>query len=421
METLIERCAGLDVHQATVVASLVVEEAGRRPFKETRSFSTVRCGLEELRDWLLSHGVTHVAMEGTGVYWMPVYAVLEDALDVAVVNARHVKKVPGRKTDVSDAAWLAELLRKGLLRKSFVPAREIRAIRDVCRYRRMLVQSETSEKNRVLKLLESMGLKLATFASDVFGRSGMAMLRTIAAGPCRAEDVAQLARGKLRSKLPDLQRALDCVVADHHRMMLRDQLARLDRSAEEIARYDDVLAQMVRPYAEQVDLLCTITGVQRTAATDIFAEVGPDLSCFPSDGHFASWAGMCPGQNQSAGKKGRARRRRGNPYLQSILVECALAATRTKGSYLKDKYHRLKARRGAMRALFATAHKLARAVYRVLVLRQPHRDLGGSYLDARLKPSVARKLIARLVELGYDQNTILAALPKPLPPAQPSS
>jgi transposase len=420
METLIERCAGLDVHQATVVACVAIEESGHRPKKETRSFSTVRSGLEELRDWLTACGVTHVAMEGTGVYWMPVHVVLEDAIDVAVVNARHVKKLPGRKTDVSDAAWLVELLRKGMLRKSFVPRKDIRAIRDVSRYRRMLVQSETSEKNRVLKLLETVGLKLATFASDVFGKSGMAMLHAIAAGPCRIEDVAELARGKLRSKMPELRRALDCVVAEHHRMMLRDQLARLDRTGQEIARYDAVLADMVQPYTEDLELLGTIHGIRRTSATEIFAELGPDLSSFPTDAHLASWTGICPGQNESAGKRGRARRRRGNPYLQSILIECALAASRKKGSYLKDKYQRLKARRGTMRALFATAHKLLRAAYRVLTRREPYKDLGAGYLDARVKPAVARRLIDRLLKLGYDQQTILAAFPKPPRVAAPS-
>jgi transposase len=375
----------------------------------------VRCGLEELRIWLVEQGVTHVAMEGTGVYWKAVYAMLEGALDVAVVNARHVKKVPGRKTDVSDAAWLAELLRKGMLRKSFVPSADIRAIRDVSRYRRMLVQSETAEKNRVIKLLETIGLKLATFASDVFGKSGLAMLRKIAGGPCPTEDVVQLARGKLRSKLPDLRRALDCVVADHHRMMLRDQLDRFDRTAADIARYDAVLVEMVQPHAKLIDLLRTITGIQLTAAIEIFAELGPDLSTFPDEAHLASWAGMCPGQNESAGKKGQGRRRRGNPYLQSILVECALAATRKKNSYHKDKYHRLRARRGAMRALFAIGHKLVRAVYRVLTRREPYQDLGAAYLDTVAKPHVVRKLIDRLLNLGLDRTTLLASFPETAP------
>lgn len=418
METLIERAAGLDVHQATVVACVVIERDGARVKRETRTFETVRRGLEELREWLGAMGITHLAMEGTGVYWMPVYAVLEDYFDVALVNARHVKKVPGRKTDVSDAAWLADLLRKGMLRKSFVPPKDIRPIRDVCRYRRMLVQSETAEKNRILKLLESVGIKLATFASDVFGKSGMAMLRAIAEGTSAAEAIAQLARGRLRAKLPQLQRALDTVVADHHRMMLRDQLSRLDRTADDIARYDRVLAEMVKPYTQEIELLCTITGIQRTAATEILAEVGPNLESFPDAAHFSSWAGMCPGHNESAGKKGRTRRRRGNPYMQSILVECGLAATRKKDSYHKEKHYRLKARRGPMRALFATAHALARAVYRVLTRKEPYRDLGAGHLDARNKPAVARRLIDRLLTLGYDRQTIVEAFPNPRPAQQ---
>jgi transposase len=411
MDTVIERCAGLAVHEATVVASVLLEEPGRRRARETKTFSSVRAGLEELRNWLKSLRVTHVAMEATAVFWLPVYETLENTFDVAVVNARHIKKVPGRKTDVSDAAWLADLLAKGLLRKSFVPSKEIRAIRDVSRYRRMLVQSETSEKNRILKLLAMVGVKLAVFASDVFGKSGMAMLRAIAAGPCAPEEIAQLARGKLRQKLPELRAALDSTLAEHHRAMLRDQLARLDSTSAEIARYDARLAEMVSPYKDKIALLCTITGVQRTAATEIFAEVGPNLSTFPTDRNFASWAGLCPGQNESAGKKGNARRRHGNPYLQSILVECALAATRTKNSYLKDKHHRLKARRGAMRALLAVAHKLVRAVHRVLTKGEPYRDLGAGYVDSINKPRVARRLLDRLIALGYDEESIRAALP----------
>lgn len=420
METLISSVAGLDVHQASVVACVIVEVEGRRPKRETRTFGTVREELEAMRSWLTSAGVTHVAMEGTGVYWMPVYATLEGAVDIALVNARHVKKVPGRKTDVSDAAWLAELLRKGLLRKSFVPSKEIRLVRDVCRYRKRLVEAQTAEKNQILRLLESIGLKLATFASDVFGKSGMAMLRAIAAGKSSVDQIADLALGKLRSKLPDLRRALDCVIDDVHRAMLTDQLARVDATTELIAKYDERLAEMLSSHVEDIERLCTITGIKRTAATAIFAEVGPDLSSFPDEAHFAAWAGLCPGANQSAGKKGHARRRRGNPFLQSVLVECALAATKTKTSYHRDKYHRLKARRGAMRALFAIAHKLGCAVYRALARKTEYHDLGAGYLDARDKVHVARKLFERLVGLGYDQSTILEALPKPSPDAAAS-
>lgn len=238
MEVVVECGCGLDVHRSTVVACVLQGAPGRKPKKVVRTFGTMQRDIEDLRTWLKSFDVTDVAMEGTGVYWMPVYALLEGHVDLWVVNARHVAKVPGRKTDVTDAQWLASLLRHGLLRKSFVPAKEIRAIRDVSRYRRMLVQSATSEKNRILKLLESIGVKVASVASDVFGKSGMAMLRALAAGDLPLSEIPQLARGRLRKKLPDLGLALDVLIHDHHRVMLRDQLARLDRTSEDIARYD---------------------------------------------------------------------------------------------------------------------------------------------------------------------------------------
>jgi transposase len=337
-------------------------------------------------------------------------------VDITLVNARHVKAVPGRKTDVKDAEWLANLLRHGLLRKSFVPDRDIRAIRDLCRYRQMLVQSQTTEKNRIIKLLEIMGIKLASVASDVFGTSGMLMLRAIAAGGCTAEQIAPLARGRLRSKLPELRLALDVLVEEHHRAMLSDQLARLDQTAADVARYEALLEKQVAPYEESLALLCTIDGIRRIAAIQIFAEVGPDVGSFPSAAQFASWAGTCPGQHQSGGKSFSTRRRKGNPYLQSILMEASLAATRKKGTYLTDKYRRLKSRRGSMRALFAIAHKLACAVHRVLHTHEPYRDLGGDYLDLRHKSSTAKALAKRLRSLGYDQHNV-AALFERLQPA----
>lgn len=401
MDVVIARCCGLDVHQGAITACVLLE-GKQRPRKIVRTFRTMRAELEELRDWLKSLAVTHAAFEGTGVYWMPLYSVLEGHFDVSVVNARHVRQLPGRKTDVNDSQWLATLLRHGLLRKSFIPSREIRALRDMTRYRRTLVQSATAEKNRLVKILEMAGIKLGSVLSDVFGKSGMDMIRALAVGNVALEEIVQMARNRLRKKLPDLRLALDALIDEHHRVMLRDQLARLDRTSEEIARYDGLLAELAKPYEQHLALLCSIDGIQRTAAIEIFAEVGPDLSSFPSDGHFSSWAGTCPGQHESAGKHRKARRRRGNPYLQSALVECALAATRKKGTYLKDKYHRLRARRGTMRALFAIAHKLCRAVYRVLASKTPHEDLGDAYLDRRNSKAVARNLVARLERLGFD-------------------
>ena len=415
MDIAIARCCGLDVHQATITACALLDGT-RRTKKVIRTSRTMRAGLEELRDWLKSLGVTHVACEGTGVYWMPVFKALEGHVDISVVNARHVRQLPGRKTDVNDSEWLATLLRHGLLRKSFVPSKEIRALRDMTRYRRMLVQSATTEKNRILKLLEMAGIKLGSVASDVFGTSGMDMLRALAKGGVPVEDIVQMARAGLRRKLPDLRLALDVVIEEHHRLMLRDQLARLDRTLEEIAHYDALLMERVAPYQEHLALLCSIDGIKITAAIEIFAEIGPDLSSFPTDGHFSSWAGTCPGQHESAGKHRKARRRRGNPYLQAILVECALAATRKKNTYLKDKYHRLRGRRGTMRALFAIAHKLCRAVYRVLTTRMPHEDLGGAYLDRRNAKAVARNLVARLQRLGLDAAAVQSLFrPHPSP------
>lgn len=412
MDVVISRCCGLDVHQATVVACALLDEPGRKYKKKVvQTFGTMREDLESLRAWLQSLSVTHVTMEGTGVYWQPVYAMLEEHFDLALVNAGHVKNLPGRKTDVSDAEWLATLLRHGLLRKSFVPEKEIRVIREVSRYRRALVESETTEKNRTIKILEIMGLKLASVASDVFGKSGLAMLRAIADGNASVDDIVQFAMSRLRQKLPELRRALDVIVADHHRMMLRDQLARLEQTASLIAHYDALLVKLVEPYADVIARLRTVPGIQQIAAIEIFGEIGPDLSSFPDEAHFASWAGTCPGMNQSAGKKGNARRRRGNRYLLSTFVECVLAAVKKAGTYLKDKYHRLKARRGTMRAVFAIANKLARAVYRAVARKQIYQDLGGAYLDTLNRPRVAKKLIERLVNLGYDQTTILPHFP----------
>jgi transposase len=415
MDVTITRCCGLDVHQATITACALLD-GQRRPRKVIRTFRTMRASIEELRNWLKSLGVTHVAFEGTGVYWMPVYEMLEGHFDISVVNARHVRQLPGRKTDVNDSQWLATLLRHGLLRKSFVPPKEIRALRDMTRYRRMLVQSATTEKNRILKLLEMAGIKLGSVATDVFGTSGMDMLRALAKGDVPLDDIVEMARSRLRRKQPELRLALDVLIDEHHRLMLRDQLARLDRTLEEIGRYDALLKERVAPYHEHLALLCSIDGVQSIAAIEIFAEVGPDLSSFPTDGHFSSWAGTCPGQHESAGKHRNARRRRGNPYIQAILVECALAATRKKGTYLKGKYHRLRARRGTMRALFAIAHKLCRAVYRVLTTRECHQDLGDAYLDRRNAKAVARNLVARLQRLGLDAAAVQDLFrPRPVP------
>lgn len=412
MEIINHEVCGLDVHQATIVACVLIDVKGKkRPTKETRTFSAMHVDLIALRDWLTERGVTSVVMEGTGVYWRPVYEVLEDVFDVWVVNARHVKKAPGRKSDVIDAEWLAQLLLHGMVRKSFVPPKEIRALRDLTRYRRMLVQTQTTQKNRILKLIEQMGIKLASVACDVFGKSGMAMLSAIAEGTKSTDEIAQLAQAGLRSKLPQLRLALDCIVAPHHREMRKDQLDSLAHMAAQIAKYEAMITDRAAPYAKSVAALQTIHGVKDIAAHEIFAEIGPDLACFERAASFAAWVGTAPGVNESAGRNKSGRRRKGNAYLTSILVECAYAATRKKDSYLKDKYWRLRARRPALVALFAIANKLAHAVYRVLSTGEPYVDLGATFLDRRNPLKVARGLVQRLAALDLDRETLLAMLP----------
>ena len=305
MDTLLSKVCGLDVHASTVVACVLIG-VGTRPKKTIRTFRAMYDDLVELREWLSSFGVEQVVMEGTGIYWRPVYEVLEDSFDLWLVNARHVKNVPGRKSDVIDAEWLARLLRNGLMRKSFVPPRAIRDIRDMSRYRRMLVQTQTTEKNRILKLIEMVGLKLSLVASDVFGVSGLAMLRAIASGAHDVDEVADLARGRLRSKLPELRLALRCTIRDHHRQMLTDQLEQFDHTAAKIAEYDRRLEELVAPYDETIQLLCSIHGIKRKAATEIFAEIGCDLGSFPRAANFSAWAGTSPGLNERARARTRA-------------------------------------------------------------------------------------------------------------------
>jgi transposase len=417
MDTIVSRVCGLDVHEASVVACVLIDGGKKRGTKKIRTFGAMRSDLIALRRWLLEEGVTQLVMEATGVYWRPVYESCEDAFDIWVVNARHVKNVPGRKSDVIDAEWLAKLLSSGLLRKSFIPELDIRDLRDLTRYRRTLIHEQTAQKNRILKVVESAGIKLAAVASDAFGKSGMAMLRALADGSKTAEQIADLAQAALRKKLPALRLALDCSLRPHHQMMLRDQLARLDGLVEEIKKYELELERRIEPYEQWLRLLCTIPGVQRAAAIEIFGEVGPNLVSFPKAENFAAWAGTAPGLRKTAGKNKSGRRRHGNPYLCSVLVECALAATKKKGTYIQEKYRRLVARRPKLCALFAIANKLAHAVHRLISTRVTYRELGPTYLDQQNSKRTARNLIKRLANLGISRDDVLAMFPEIEPAA----
>jgi transposase len=409
METVIERCCGLDVHQGSVVACIIVTDQRRKPRREIRTFGTMTKDLEALRQWLESEGITHVAMESTGVYWRPVYNLLHGSFALIVANAHHIKTVPGRKTDVKDAEWIANLLRHGLINASYVPTPEIAELRDLTRYRRKLVGTASAERNRTLKLLETANIKLATVAADVFGVSGLAMLRALALGATTAEETADLARGRMRRKLAPLAAALDGRITEHHRFLLTVALGRLDAIERDIALLDERIAAKVAPYDRQIGLLMQIPGVDRLSAIAVIAEVGVDLSHWATARKLAAWAGLCPGNYESAGRAKGSGIRRGNVHLKAALYVAASAAARQRGSYLKDKYHRLRARRGARRAGVAIAHKIIVSAWYILTREVPYQDLGGTYLDRLAEHRVTRNLIRRLQGLGYQVTLNRAA------------
>lgn len=369
--------------------------------RRMRTFGTTTRELLSLREWLLAEGCTHVAMESTGVYWKPIYAILEGAFEIVVANAQHVKKVPGRKTDVKDAEWIADLLCHGLLRSSFVPPKPIRELRDLTRYRRKLVESQTAERNRLLKLLETANIKLASVATDVFGVSGRRMLRALVQGEATPQQMAELAKGLLRKKIPELEPALEGKLEEHHRFLLRLQLQRLDAAERDLAVLKQHIEEKLKPYAAQLTLLQEIPGVDSTLAAVIIAELGVDMSVFESVSQAASWAGVCPGNNESAGKRKSSSVPKGNVYLKTALVEAASAAAKSKGTYLRDKFYRLKARRGYKRAALAVAHKILVAIYHMLSHQVCYNELGDVYLDKLNKHHLTRNLVHRLERLGY--------------------
>ena len=400
MEVLYACCWGMDVHAKMLVACLM--KAGR---KEVRIFSTMTEDLLRLLDWLTQAGCTHVAIESTGVYWRPVFNVLEGVLEVILVNARHVKGLPGRKTDVKDCEWLADLLRHGLLKASFIPPAHIRELRELVRYRQSVVKEQTAVANRLQKLIESANIKLGQVASNVLGASGQAMLRALVQGESDAQQLAELARGALKQKRPELRRALQGHLTPSQRWVLGELLghyqeleAALERASEQIRKE---VADNPDPFvAEAVQLLDTIPGVGERVAETIIAEIGVDMSRFPGAGHLASWAGMCPGNNESAGKRRNGKTRKGSPYLRAMLVQAAWAASHTKGTYLSAQFRRLVRRMGKKKALVAVGHSILVMVYHVLSRRVSYEELGGDYFDRRNADAQRQRLIRRLESLG---------------------
>ena len=402
MELLVARCAGLDVAKDEVVACVRVPDGHGGRVQELRTFQTFTSGLEALADWLAAERVTQVVLEATGQYWKPVWYVLEEAgFELMLVNARHVKILPGRKTDVADAAWLAELLEHGLLRGSFVPPAPIRELRDLTRYRKRLIQAHAAEGQRVQKTLEDAGIKLDSVAADVLGVSGRAMLAALVGGERDPEVLAGLARGRLRSKLPQLGQALRGRFGDHHALLLRLALAHLEHLEGAIAALDRRVDEVIAPFARARDRLDTITGIGKRAAETIIAEIGVDMSVFPTAAHLASWAGRCPGNNRTGGKRRSGKPTRGNRWLGEVLIECAWAAARSRDTYLSAQYWRLARRIGKKKAAVAVGHSILVIAWYLLTDDCDYRDLGGDYFVRRDTERQRRRAVAQLQGLGY--------------------
>jgi transposase len=402
MDVVVERVGALDVHKASVTACVrVPAERGRRE-EHVAQFSTTVQGLLALRDWLAAHCVGQVAMEATGVYWKPVWAILEDDFELLLVNARHVKQVPGRKTDVSDAAWLCRLAEAGLLRASLVPPKPVRDLRDLTRYRKAQIRDRQREANRLHKVMQDTGIKLDSVASDLLGKSGRAMLDALVAGTTDPGVLAELARGQLRKKLPALREALEGRFSAKHALIAGQILAHIDFLDEAIDRLSEAIEEQLGPFGRaQVELLCTIPGVQRRAAEVIVAETGADMTKFPTVGHLASWAGVCPGNDESAGKRRSGRTTKGSKWLRQTLTESAKAAARTKDTYLAAQYARMRARRGANRATTAVAHSILVATWHMLQTGETYRDAGGDYFQRRDPERATKRLVAQLERLGH--------------------
>ena len=398
MQVVHEVCCGLDVHKKGVTAC-VLWASGRR--RETRAFGTFTRELLELGDWLRACGVSHVAMESTGVYWKPVWNLLEGQFEVLLVNAQHIKAVPGRKTDQKDSEWIADLLQHGLLRASFVPPTPIRELRDLTRYRASLAQEINRIANRIQKVLEDANIKLASVATDTLGASGRAMLEAVVKGEQDSQRLAEMAQGKLRNKIPELQEALQGRVSRHHRFLLRELLDHLYFVESKMQRIEQEVAERLGPFQSEVARLCTIPGVDRVTAWGLLAEIGLSMKQFPDAQHLASWAGLCPGSHESAGKRKSGKIRKGSLWLRRCLCQGAWAVSTKKNNYLSALYRRLAARRGSKRATIAVAHKLLVIAYYILRDGTCYSDLGADYFD-RLNPEgLRRRLTKRLEGLGF--------------------
>jgi transposase len=403
METLFAKVAGLDVHQKTICVAVRLEQPGGKRREQVRTFGTMTSDLLELSDWLTKLEVTHVAMESTGVLWKPVWNVLEGHFQLLLVNPREIKQPPGRKSDVKDCQWIAQLLQCGLLRASNVPARPLRELRDLTRQRAQLVDEENRVANRIHKVLEDANIKLGAVASEVLGVSGRMMLQAMLEGELDPAKLAEFAHGKLRKKIPQLKKALQGHFLDHHRFMLKQLLAQLAHLDGQIAEYCARIEVCLRPFADPAtqERLDAIPGVNRRTMENVLAEIGTDMQPFPTAGHLSSWAGLSPAHEESAGKRIRNRTGKGNRWLRRALGEAAWAASHAKDSYFAAQFRRIAARRGNKRALIAVAHSLLVTIYHMLKYHRPYCDLGGDYFNRLNSQHLQRHLVKRLENLGF--------------------
>jgi transposase len=401
MELIYKRCCGLDVHKRIITACIRLLLENGSIHQETRTFGTMTRDLLELADWLATEGVTHVALESTGSYWKPVYNILEGRFKLVLVNARHIKHVPGRKTDVKDCQWLAQLLQAGLLKGSFIPERPQRELRDLTRHRSQLVGEKNRAANRIQKILEDANIKLASVATDILGASGRDMLRALMRGETDAEQMADLARRQLRSKIPELRRALEGKVTEHHRFMLAELLNHLEYLESRIEEFSRRIEEVSRPFAPAIAKVATLPGFDQRSAQNVVAEIGADMEVFPSAQHLASWTGVCPGNNESAGKRKSGKTTKGNRWLRSALSQSAWAATRKKDSYFQAQYRRLAGRRGKKRSIVAVAHSLLTIIYHMLKHASDYRELGCDYLDKLNAQRLLPHLLKRIKDMGY--------------------
>jgi transposase len=401
MQPLLTHCAALDVHKASVQACAITPDPSDKPQMTERKFSTYTGDLLALRDWLKAAQITHVALESTGSYWRPIYNILEGHFELLLVNPNHIKNVPGRKTDVKDARWLSQLLQHGLIQPSFVPPQEQRALRDLTRTRTSLVEDQNRLVNRIQKTLEDANIKLSCVASDVMGVSGRAILSALIGGQNDPLELAQLARGRMRSKIVELETALAGHLKPHHALILTELLCQVDSLDASIERIETAIEEGSAPYREAVVLLDSIPGIAETGAHVILSEIGTDMSRFPTARHLCAWAGVAPGNHESAGKQLSGKTRKGNRALRRALVEAARAGVKAKDSYLQAQYHRLKPRLGANRALVAVAHSILQSIYYILVRKEPYRELGAAHFDKLRPANTTKRLVGRLEQLGY--------------------